>query len=171
MGQPGNSLLNHLGVSIYWNKPAVSLNKAAISNNILLLFKRFIQILFKFNHVFSSHLFYNKFFFNNKKLLSLPVYISEEMFFKFYRIETLTNLKLGIKKNYLIRLGLTNIYFFSLKFFFINNFLLIYFGFFKPQKYSISATKTPLVSSGGGSVSIPTPDLPSLVLNLYSVLS
>lgn len=168
MGQPGNTLLNHLGISTYWNKPLVSLNKSTVSLNLFLIFKKFIRILFKFNHVFANHLFYNALFFNKKKLLSLPVYISEVMFFKFYRIETLVNNKLNIKKNYLIRLGLKNIYFFSLKFFFLNNFFLVYFGFFKPQKYLIPDEVSRL---GSNPVQCKNPAVFFLFFNFYSLLN
>lgn len=138
MGRPGNSLLNHLSVSNYWNKPIVSINRNSLSWIYYAFLKRVIQILFKYNNVYSIHLFYNKYFTHLKYNLTLPVFITQHFFYKFYRIGTISNSRLNIKKNYLIRLGISNIYFFSLKFYLLNDWILVFFGFFKPKKYTLS---------------------------------
>lgn len=139
MGQPGNTLVNHLGVSNYWNKPSAPLNKNSLAWVYFAFLKRIIQILFKYNNVYAKHFFHNNYFSSfSQLLLTLPVAITEYFFYKFYRVGVIKNTRLNLKKTYLIRVGISNIFFFSLKLYLLNEWVLVHFGFFKPKKYILT---------------------------------
>lgn len=124
MGQPGNTLLNHLGVTNYWLVPNSNINysqRLSLTLNYLL---KYLYILIKIGIIWDNHLFYNFFFFKNKILLTLPVHISGDIFFKFFRLETITNWILKIRKTYLIRLSLNKIYFSSIYIFVLQQWII-----------------------------------------------
>ena len=143
MGQPGSILLNHLGLTTTWNISATShLNTFKLSHSLFIL-KKFLKLILSVSLVYNNHLFFNSFFFNYYlRYLSLPVNITDDTFFKFYRIQTLTNSILNIKKNYIVRISLKKFHISNIFFLSINDWFILYFYIYtswKKKKNRISS--------------------------------
>lgn len=90
ISQPNNSLITRLGMGALWNAPHTAsrtLSKYATSGALNI--STYLRILFKSGVIYSHHPFFHKMFVISNELLSLPVYMTEDTFPKFYRIHRL----------------------------------------------------------------------------------
>ena len=78
---------------------------------------KYLHILFKNGIIYLNHLFYSKFYFNIKSLITLPSRVTRLTFSKFYRIHKIKSMESRIKKNYIMRRYLEYINISSLFFF------------------------------------------------------
>ena len=105
ISQPNNFLITRMGLSTLWTAPGagvVSLAKFQTSGSLNV--SRLLRLIFKCGIVYSHHPFFHKFFVDSDELLSLPVYITEDTFPKFYRIHRLkTSLNFTLKRNLMLR--------------------------------------------------------------------
>lgn len=128
MGQPGNTLVNFLGLTTRWDFPSSTFSLQALTAHYYKILQLFIYVISKVGFVYASHLFYKKFFFFEIEILiTLPVNIDETTFYKFYRVGTLTDSVLNIKQQYIMRIGLKKIQFSNIFFLQTANWVLIYF--------------------------------------------
>lgn len=134
MGQPGNILINHLGFNINWHSIFSIFSKTYLTSIKLLNFKNLFLFLFKLSTVFIHHLFYSLIFFNKFLILTIPGNITSKTFFKFYRIDIISNVIAGIKKSYISRVGFFKTSFSNIFFLSLNNWIIVYFFYFLPAK-------------------------------------
>lgn len=135
LNQPLNLTINRLGRSLLWEQSNLFSGKLThYSLASWLNISSYIRILFKSGIIYTHHLFFNKFFILSNELLSLPVYISETTYPKFYRthrVKVSQNFQLKgtfETRRYLQYLNLTHLKFFKLADFLLIQ-LLIYIPF------------------------------------------
>lgn len=94
-----------MGLSNLWIAPSVgSASHIKFQTSSSLNISKLLRLIFKCGIVYSHHPFYHKFFIDSDELLSLPVYITEDTFPKFYRIHRLkTSLNYTLKRNLMLR--------------------------------------------------------------------
>lgn len=130
MSQPSNSLINHLGLTNYWYSYSLyspKYTKYSFFNVINLNY--YLQILFKNGIIYTFHLFYHVYFFQIILLLTLPIYITEWTFSKFYRWYKIKNLR----KRYLLRRYIQFMHVSMVYFYKLNNWLLLNFYIYIPH--------------------------------------
>lgn len=105
ISQPNNFLITRFGQSTLWIAPIVgSLRRARFQASSSINVSTFMKLLFRCGTIYSHHPFYHKFFVDSTELLSLPVYITEDSFPKFYRIHRLkASLNYTLKKTLMLR--------------------------------------------------------------------
>lgn len=122
MSQPNNWLINHLGLTNFWfSCTLISLNYSRYTFLNILNINYYLRILFKNGIIYTFHLFYHRFFFQFITILTLPIYITEWTFSKFYRWYKIKNLK----KHFLLRKYLQYMHLSMVYFFRLNNWLLV----------------------------------------------
>jgi hypothetical protein len=126
MGQPGNALTNHFGVSSSWNSFSVSAKNIIFSSTLLSNIIDFVALMFKSGIIFTCHPFVSSLYLSTNNRESLPTLITLSSFSKFYRIRTVSNLRLNIKKKYVTRVSAQNLNLSSIQFVRLNNSLLVY---------------------------------------------
>jgi hypothetical protein len=134
MGQPGNILINKLGIVNIWYTP-ISFQSKLYKNIYLIFFflTKYIKIIFKTGIIYSNHLFYNiKYNYSSLKILSLPIYITKKTLFKFYRFKKLDVIKYNIKNIYMVRRFLKFLNIAFIQYYILNNWLLILIYIYKP---------------------------------------
>lgn len=140
LNQPNNSLVNHLGTTNNWYSYITNINKFvkySAFNYVSIM--KYLHILFKNGIIYLNHLFYSKFYFNIKSLITLPSRVTKLTFSKFYRIHKIKSMESRIKKNYIMRRYMEYINLSSLFFFKHENWIIvvlyIYIPFVKRLKY------------------------------------
>lgn len=142
MNQPTNWLVNHLGLTNLWFSYSLYSSRFIRYSFLNIInINYYLRILFKNGLIYTFHLFYHKFFFQFIQLLTLPVYITEWTFSKFYRWYKIKN----IKKHYLLRKYLQFMHLSVVHFYRLNNWLLISLFIYLPhmikwKKYDIFAS-------------------------------
>lgn len=122
LSQPNNLLINHLGLTNLWFTYSVySYRYIRYSFVNLLNVNYYLKILFKSGVIYTFHLFYHNYYFQIIELLTLPVYITEWTFSKFYRWYKTKN----IKKHYLLRKYLQYMHISMTYFYRLNKWLLV----------------------------------------------
>lgn len=91
VNQPNNTLINHLHKELHWFAPgSVIMKSKKFSSSSIPFFEKILKILLKNGVIYTHHLFFGKFFFRLDLLLSLPTFINDDTFPKFYRFVKLT---------------------------------------------------------------------------------
>lgn len=103
MGQPGNSLVNRLGFSNLWRSPLAerynNFYSTHFTPNALFLLRVYINS----GIIHAYNLFITGYWNSNVRFLSIPVIRTFGSFSKFYRIATIHNARLNLKKKYVLR--------------------------------------------------------------------
>lgn len=84
INQPSNYLVNRLSLGALWSTPITSDLTSKFSFNYYFI-QKFFLILVKSGILYSHHIFYHKFFIKSVELISLPAYITELRYSRFYR--------------------------------------------------------------------------------------
>ena len=122
MNQPSNNLINHLGLTNFWFSYSLySYKYTRFSFFNLININYYLKILFKNGIIYTFHLFYHIYFFQLKYLLTLPIYITQWTFSKFYRFYKIKNLK----KKYLLRKYIQFMHVSMVYFYRLNNWLIL----------------------------------------------
>jgi hypothetical protein len=130
MNQPSNSLINHLGLTNFWySYPMYSYKYTRYTFLNIININYYLQILFKNGIIYTFHLFYHNYFFQIIQLLTLPVYITQWTFAKFYRWYKIKNLK----KRYLLRRYIQFMHVSMIYFYKFNNWLLVSMHIYIPH--------------------------------------
>lgn len=121
VSQPNNFLITRMGLSSLWIPPAVSAPALLrYSTTAAINLTTYLKIMFKSGVIYSHHPFFLKFFVVSEELLSLPIYMTEDTFPKFYRIHRLkASLHFTMKRTLTLRrslqyLNLSDIHFYRL---------------------------------------------------------
>ena len=97
MNQPSNNLINHLGLTNIWYSYSLYSSKYQRYTFLNILnINYYLKILFKNGIIYTFHLFYHKYFFQFVQLFTLPVYITQWTFSKFYRFYKIKMIKKNI---------------------------------------------------------------------------
>jgi hypothetical protein len=133
ISQPSNLLINHLGLSNFsysYNWYSYRYIRYTFLNlyNITL----YLQILFKSGFIYTHHLFYHIYYFQLYYLITLPVYITEFTFPKFYRWHRIKSIDRGLRKEYLMRNYLKHINLSAVFFYHLNRWLIVSIFVYRP---------------------------------------
>ena len=122
MNQPSNNLINHLGLTNIWYSYSLYSSKYQRYTFLNILnINYYLKILFKNGIIYTFHLFYHKYFFQFVQLFTLPVYITQWTFSKFYRFYKIKM----IKKKYLLRKYIQFMHISMVYFYRLNNWLIV----------------------------------------------
>lgn len=110
MGQPGNVLTNHLGLTNVWSLPLHSTETKSFLAPVLDILRNFIKIYINSGIIHTFHLFISNYWNATYFAPSLPVIKTFRFFSKFYRVFTIVNARLKLKKKYILRQNSKSMY-------------------------------------------------------------
>lgn len=136
MGQPGNIVVNKLQRSMFWFSGNFYNKKNWVYS--LLNYKNitvFIFLIFKVGLVYTKHLFYHNYYRFIWDFLTLPVFITDVLFLKFYRVLSFKNKVFKTRKFKIIQKSLKYLFISRLLFFFFKDWLFIFIVLQIPSKF------------------------------------
>ena len=98
-----------MGITNVWSVPVSSLESNNFIAPILNLLKNLIKIYISSGIIYTFHLFANDYWYPFYIALSLPKIKTFRFFSKFYRVFTITNIRLKLKKKYILRKNSQNL--------------------------------------------------------------
>ena len=103
MGQPGNTLINHLGITNTWNLPVTHTQVSFFSIHSLRAARYALRVYVNSGIIHLFHIFASEYWFSYYTRSSLPIVTTFKAFSKFYRLSVIKNERLHLKKKYVLR--------------------------------------------------------------------
>lgn len=144
VNQPNNTLINHLGKELFWFAPGNTKNIAQTTSSLSIPFiEKSLKTLLKSGVILVHNPFFSKFFYKSQVMLSLPIFINDDTFPKFYRFVTLSqNSLIKIRQSHLTRRFLNFLNITNLRIYKKSSYLLILLYIYLPDIRTYARDKT-----------------------------
>ena len=103
MGQPGSALVNHLGFTNVWYTPSVTRYSRFYTSPVLRNSTFLLRVYVNSGVIHTINLFISCYWTRLVHPLSIPTVTTFGSFSKFYRMATIKNERLRLKKRYVLR--------------------------------------------------------------------